>query len=53
MVRPKVKAAGTAGAVATLLVFIAKQAGLDVPAEVAAALTTLLAFVGGYLKREA
>lgn len=53
MVRPKVKAAGAAGAAATVLVFIAKQAGIDIPAEVAAALTTLLAFVGGYLKAEA
>lgn len=47
----KVQAAGASGALAVVLVFVAGQLGLDVTAEVAAAVATLLAFVGGYLKR--
>jgi protein-S-isoprenylcysteine O-methyltransferase Ste14 len=48
----KVAAGGAAGAVTVLLVFIAGQFGLEVPPEAAAALTTLLAFAAGWLKRE-
>lgn len=47
---PKVAAAGVAGAVTTLIVFIASRLGLDVPPDAAAALTTLIAFAAGYLK---
>ncbi len=49
--QPKVAAAGVAGALATIIVFIAAQSGVDVTAEVAAALTALIAFAAGYLKR--
>ena len=48
---PKVQAAGAAGAVTTVVVFIASQLGLEIPAEVAAALTTLFATGAGYFKR--
>ena len=47
----KVAAAGTAGAASIVLVWLLGQAGVEVPAEVASALTTLIAFAGGYLKR--
>jgi hypothetical protein len=48
----KVVAGGAAGAAAVLVVFIAGQFGVDVPPEVAAALTVLLAAVAAWLKRE-
>lgn len=48
----KVAAAGTGGAAATVLIAIASQLGLDLPPEVAAAITTVLAFAAGYLKRD-
>lgn len=48
----KVSAAGAAGAVTVLVVFTAGAFGLEVPPEAAAALTTLLAFAAGYLRRE-
>jgi len=47
---PKVAAAGVAGAVTTILVFIVAQIGVDLPPEVAAAITALLAFGAGYIK---
>jgi len=50
--RPKIVNAGMAGAIATLIVFFAEVAGLDVPAEVAGALATLLAVGAGYLTPE-
>lgn len=49
--QPKVAAAGVAGAVTTLIVFIAAQFGLEIPSEAAAAITGLVAFGAGYLKR--
>jgi hypothetical protein len=49
---PKVEAAGIAGAAATVLVFIAAQAGVDLTAEVAAAVTALLAFAAGYVRSD-
>lgn len=49
---PKVAAAGAAGALATILVFVLTAAGVDVPAEVGAALATVLAFAASYLKSE-
>ncbi len=51
--RPKVAAAGIAGALATVVVFALSQAGIVLPAEVVAALVTLVAFGAGYLKTEA
>jgi hypothetical protein len=46
--RPKVAAAGIAGAATTILIFILERLGVEVPADVAAAITALLAFVAGY-----
>lgn len=48
----KVKAAGASAAAAIVVVWIAGQAGLDMPPEVGAGIATLLAFVGGYFKKE-
>lgn len=47
----KVQAAGASGALAVLVVFVAGALGLEVPAEVAAAVATLAAYAGGYLRR--
>jgi hypothetical protein len=48
--QPKVAAAGIAGSVTLILVWAAGLAGIDVPPEVASAVTALLAFAAGYLK---
>lgn len=45
----RVSAVAVAGALATIIAWAAKQAGLDVPPEVVAALTTVLAVVVGVL----
>jgi hypothetical protein len=45
----KVGAAGLAGAVSVILVWVATLAGVEMPAEVAAAITAVLAFGAGYL----
>lgn len=47
--QPKVVAGGVAGAVTVLLVYAFGLAGVDVPAEVAAAVTTVISFAAGYL----
>lgn len=49
-VHPKVQAAGAVGAFVTLVVFVAAEFGVAVPADVAAALTVLAAFAAGYLQ---
>lgn len=49
---PKVAAGGAAGAASILLVWILGQSGLDVPAEVAAALTVLIGTGAAYMKRD-
>lgn len=49
MPEKKVTAATLAGAIVTILIWILRLANIDVPAEVAAAITTLLAAVAGYL----
>lgn len=46
----KVQAAGAAGASTVLLVWVLAQAGVSMPPEVAAAVTTLLATAAGYLR---
>jgi len=51
-VRPKVAAAGIAGALATVVIYVASQFGLVLPPEVAAAIATLIAFGAGYLKSD-
>jgi hypothetical protein len=50
--RPKVAAAGAAGGLVTVLMFLAPLVNVEVPAEVAAALATVLAFAAGYLRTE-
>ncbi|MCO5993514.1 hypothetical protein [Actinoallomurus rhizosphaericola] len=49
MPEKKVTAAAIAGAVVTIVVWILRLSHIDVPAEVAAAATTLLSAVAGYL----
>lgn len=48
--QPKVAAAGIAGAVCVIIVWGVSFAGVNVPPEVASALTAVLAFGAGYLK---
>jgi hypothetical protein len=47
----KVAASGQAGALALVLVYVAKLCGLDLPAEVAASLVGLIMFAAGYIKK--
>lgn len=47
----KVAAGGVAGAFSILLVWALEQGGLQVPAEVASALTTVVSFGAAYLKK--
>lgn len=47
---PKTTAAGIAGAVTLVIVFVLGQLGVDIPADVAAAVTTIIAFVAAYVK---
>ena len=49
MPEKKVTAAALAGATVTIIVWILRLANVEVPAEVAAAITTILAAVAGYL----
>ncbi|GAA4628879.1 hypothetical protein GCM10023196_047090 [Actinoallomurus vinaceus] len=49
MLEKKVTAAAIAGAVVTIAIWILHLAHIDVPPEVAAAATTLLSAVAGYL----
>lgn len=50
-VSAKVAAAGIGGAVTIILVWGLRLAGIEVPAEVASAFTTLAAFGAGYFKK--
>lgn len=51
---PKVAAAGIAGAVSIILVWLLNTvAAVGVPPEVASAFTTVLAFAAGYIKSPA
>jgi hypothetical protein len=50
IINPKVSAAVVAGALATVVAYAASKFGLDLPDEVVAAVTTLFAFTGGYLR---
>lgn len=49
-INPKVTAATLGGAVATIVVWVGAQVGVEVTPEVGAALATVLAFAAGYLK---
>jgi hypothetical protein len=46
---PKVVAAGVTGALTVLLVWLAGLADIEVPPEVASAVTTILSFIAGYM----
>lgn len=48
-ISPKVSGGLAAGAVATIVVFIAQQFGLVVPTGVEGAIATLVGFVAGYI----
>lgn len=48
----KVAAAGIGGSVSIVLVWIAGMFNLEVPPEVASAVTTIVAFFSGYLVKE-
>lgn len=48
----KVQAGGYAGAAALVLLYVAGLLGLELPAEVAAALTLLIAGAGAWIKTE-
>ena len=50
-VAPKVAAGGVAGALTVVLVFVLTQVGVELPPEVASALTTLISFAAGYIKQ--
>ena len=50
---PKVAAGGAAGAASIVIVYIAGQCGLEIPAEVASAIAVVIGFIGGYAKRVA
>ncbi len=49
MPEKKVTAATLAGAIVTIAIWVLHLTGVDVPAEVAAAITTVLAGVAGYM----
>lgn len=44
----KVTAGALAGAVTVILVWVAGLAGVEIPPEVASAITTVLSFIAGY-----
>jgi hypothetical protein len=48
---PKVQAVGLAGAIVTILIYAASFFGVTLPGEVAAALTTIIVSVAGYLTK--
>lgn len=47
----KVAAGGIAGAIATVLVWVGAQVGIDMPAEVGAGFATLIIFAASYIKK--
>lgn len=47
----KVATAGLAGAASVMLIWILGQMSIRVPAEVGSAMTTLLSFAAGYVKK--
>lgn len=49
MPEKKVTAATLTGAIATILVWVLKLAGIDIPGELATAITTVLIAITGYL----
>ncbi|ASM62386.1 holin [Arthrobacter phage Laila] len=49
---PKVAAVGVSGALTVLIVWVAGLCGIDMPAEVAAAISVVVTFGAGYIKSE-
>ena len=49
-VNPKISAAAAAGAVTILLVWLCSLFGVDVPTDVASAITLIVAVAAGYLR---
>lgn len=49
---PKVLASGTAGAATVVLVWVASMFNVDVPPEVASAVTVLISTGAGWLKKD-
>ena len=47
---PKTAAAGLAGAITLVFVFVLGQFGVNIPADVASAITVIIAFAAAYLK---
>ena len=47
-INPKVTAAACAAGVTTILAWVASLCGIEVPAEVQGAITTILVFAAGY-----
>ena len=48
----KMTAVGISGAVTLVVIWLVSQFGVDLPAEVASALTIIISFVAGYLTPE-
>lgn len=48
----KVGAVGIGGALSIVLIYVASQFGLELPAEVSSALTLIVSFASGYLVKE-
>lgn len=47
---PKIASAGIAGAITVVLLWILSMIGVEVPVEVASAVTVIIAFAAGYLR---
>lgn len=52
MIYSKVKASGASGAVVTIIVWVAFEYGVDIPAGVGEAMVVLVSFIAGYVKTE-
>ncbi|WP_439946520.1 hypothetical protein [Streptomyces sp. BBFR109] len=48
----KVAAAGIGGSVSIVLIWMLNQLGIDMPVEVASAITAIVSFLAGYLVKE-
>ena len=48
---PKIASAGIAGALTVVLVWLVGVLGVEVPAEVASAVTVIIAFAAGYIRQ--
>ena len=47
---PKIASAGAAGALTVVLVWVLSLFGVEIPSEVAAAVTIIIAFAAGYIR---